>query len=225
MGQLERYGLYVLCLVIFLILGVAIWGGDSIEPPPVDSSMTLEMLVGGADMGTLGVQPPGPQESFFDSVSSDTRSAAVLAGITLAEASPVPVKDDDESSSRGALVGIKPLAEAGFTIHRVAEGETIGGIAQSRLGSVRYASNIEDLNPGIDPRRMKVGLELRLPTKASLGKKGVTIHRVAKGETIGGIAQSRLGSVRYAQKILDANGIEDARKIRVGTVLIIPDIK
>ena len=26
MGQLEKYGLYVLCLVIFLILGVAIWG-------------------------------------------------------------------------------------------------------------------------------------------------------------------------------------------------------
>ena len=29
MGQLEKYGLYVLCLVIFLILGVAIWGGDA----------------------------------------------------------------------------------------------------------------------------------------------------------------------------------------------------
>ena len=29
MGQLEKYGLYVLCLVIFLILGVAMWG----DPP------------------------------------------------------------------------------------------------------------------------------------------------------------------------------------------------
>ena len=28
MGQLERYGLYVLVVVIFLILGVAIWGED-----------------------------------------------------------------------------------------------------------------------------------------------------------------------------------------------------
>ena len=32
MGQLEKYGLYVLCLVIFLILGVAIWGGDPTVP-------------------------------------------------------------------------------------------------------------------------------------------------------------------------------------------------
>src|SRR5262249_18440166 len=32
MGQLEKYGLYVLCLVIFLILGVAIWGGDPATP-------------------------------------------------------------------------------------------------------------------------------------------------------------------------------------------------
>ena len=29
MGQLERYGLYVLCLVIFLILGIAIWGDNA----------------------------------------------------------------------------------------------------------------------------------------------------------------------------------------------------
>ena len=26
MGQLEKYGLYVMCLVIFLILGVTLWG-------------------------------------------------------------------------------------------------------------------------------------------------------------------------------------------------------
>ena len=31
MGQLEKYGLYVLCLVIFLILGVAVWGGDPVS--------------------------------------------------------------------------------------------------------------------------------------------------------------------------------------------------
>ena len=35
MGQLERYGLYVLCLVIFLILGVAIWGGDPVAASPL----------------------------------------------------------------------------------------------------------------------------------------------------------------------------------------------
>ena len=28
MGQLERYGIYVLSLIIFLILGIAIWGDD-----------------------------------------------------------------------------------------------------------------------------------------------------------------------------------------------------
>ena len=33
MGQLEKYGLYVLCLVIFLILGVTLWGGgDAVTP-------------------------------------------------------------------------------------------------------------------------------------------------------------------------------------------------
>src|SRR5262245_14080211 len=34
MGQLEKYGLYVLCLVIFLILGVTIWGGGDLQASP-----------------------------------------------------------------------------------------------------------------------------------------------------------------------------------------------
>src|SRR5262245_54283598 len=34
MGQLEKYGLYVLCLVIFLILGVTIWGGGEVPANP-----------------------------------------------------------------------------------------------------------------------------------------------------------------------------------------------
>ena len=38
MGQLERYGLYVLCIVIFLILGVALWGGDPVLPAPPSSA-------------------------------------------------------------------------------------------------------------------------------------------------------------------------------------------
>ena len=33
MGQLEKYGLYVLCLVIFLILAVTIWPGDVAASP------------------------------------------------------------------------------------------------------------------------------------------------------------------------------------------------
>ncbi len=30
MGQLEKYGLYVLCLLIFLILGVTLWGSGTV---------------------------------------------------------------------------------------------------------------------------------------------------------------------------------------------------
>ena len=35
MGQLEKYGLYVLVVVIVLILGVAIWGDGRTEPDDV----------------------------------------------------------------------------------------------------------------------------------------------------------------------------------------------
>ncbi len=52
MGQLERYGLYVLCLVIFLILGIAIWGDNSgaVVPQGTESqSLAVTSNVGPED--------------------------------------------------------------------------------------------------------------------------------------------------------------------------------
>lgn len=55
MGQLEKYGLYVLCLVIFLILGVAIWGGD-----PAGAQGLRQQVVnnqrGGNQQGGVGLR-------------------------------------------------------------------------------------------------------------------------------------------------------------------------
>ena len=66
MGQLERYGLYVLCLVIFLILGVAIWGGDPVAASPLPVVIFSdedgeEMVLGGPR--APAPPPPGPSPS------------------------------------------------------------------------------------------------------------------------------------------------------------------
>ncbi len=53
MGQLERYGLYVLCLVIFLILGIAIWGDSSGPQIPNDNtgrSLQVTSTIGPGDV-------------------------------------------------------------------------------------------------------------------------------------------------------------------------------
>ena len=178
MGQLERYGLYVLCLVIFLILGVAIWGGDPVAASP------LPVVIFSDEDGEEVPVVVGPSEEdrFFDTESSDVMRSADLFEIARASDITDRISDarGDASSGPESLVEIESSSGSGVTIHRVAEGETIGGIAQSRLGSVRYAPNITKLNPGINPLRMKVGVELRLPSKASLSKEGAVEIRSAR---------------------------------------------
>ena len=49
MGQLERYGLYVLCLVIFLILGVAMWGDGNTVAAKVGAGNGARSVAGLAD--------------------------------------------------------------------------------------------------------------------------------------------------------------------------------
>ena len=56
MGQLEKYGLYVLCLVIFLILGVTIWGGGDLPPPGKNSTAAIKAPAARPD------SPPLPRD-------------------------------------------------------------------------------------------------------------------------------------------------------------------
>ena len=54
MGQLEKYGLYVMCLVIFLILGVTLWG----EPATARSSSARQNAAIHAGMtGSANARP------------------------------------------------------------------------------------------------------------------------------------------------------------------------
>ncbi len=63
MGQLERYGLYVLCLVIFLILGVAIWGGDPQAAAIPSGSLSAELEESSSPVVSNQVQEEATGES------------------------------------------------------------------------------------------------------------------------------------------------------------------
>ncbi len=56
MGQLEKYGLYVLCLLIFLILGVTLWGWTNVvllhfswpqhrQPAPTNRGQCVQPII------------------------------------------------------------------------------------------------------------------------------------------------------------------------------------
>lgn len=45
----------------------------------------------------------------------------------------------------------------------VKSGDVLGGISRKELGSSRYVNRILEVNPGLDPKKIKVGQVIRLP--------------------------------------------------------------
>lgn len=110
--------------------------------------------------------------------------------------------------------------------HRVARGETLGGIAH------RYGSSIRDIQQanGIsNPRLIRIGQTIKVPPRDRGGvvvaaaapslQSTVLQHRIASGDTLGAIARRYGSSVSEIQR---ANGISDPRQIRVGQMIKVP---
>lgn len=117
-----------------------------------------------------------------------------------------------------------PVLPAGASTYTVKSGDYLARIASLHgvtVGSIRQANNLKsDL--------IQVGQELIIPGASDSGRSGggssgiptdaVTVT-VQPGDTIGEIARNYDVTVR---ELLDANGISDPRKLRVGQKLIIP---
>jgi murein DD-endopeptidase MepM/ murein hydrolase activator NlpD len=107
-----------------------------------------------------------------------------------------------------ALLLFGLVASAGT--YRVRYGDTLGGIAHKAgisIGTLAKANGIAN------PNRLREGQVLTIPTAAPAA---VTVHRVARGETLGAIAARYHTSVAA---IARANGIRDVNRIAAGAVL------
>jgi murein DD-endopeptidase MepM/ murein hydrolase activator NlpD len=96
------------------------------------------------------------------------------------------------------------------TEHVVAEGETLGGIA-NRAGVPPAV--IAAANGLAEPYNVRAGQKLQIPRQRN--------HTVTKGQTLGGIA-NRYGVP--SSDIAIANGLASANSIRIGQKLIIPAV-
>jgi LysM repeat protein len=266
MGQLEKYGLYVLCLVIFLILGVTIWGGGDLPPtgrragasPSADlhasssgggaanakvAPSSGNVLGGIADLIKPPVKKTEPKnESLGTLINADSKKG---------DGKPVeggPGPSGPGSSGPGTSgpgsgeqpVVLEPVGPR--PTHKVASGETFEGIAKALFGSAAVRSEIARLNPGVEPTRMRIGQELKLPTKAeadkflgvasakgAVGKSvvvpalaGNSTYSVVKGDTLEGIASRQLGSRSRLEDLLKANPGVDPARLKIGQKLQLP---
>jgi len=226
MGQLERYGLYVLVLVIFLILGVAIWGGEPQAGNRDGAKFNPETYLStkpGQDGRTERVGTRS--EGFEDLFSNLVDLPAVSFREPEIDSAPAFDSEDLQALESTELPGAT-LAAPEYRTYTIREFDTGGSIAKRELGRAGAWQQIEALNPGLDSKRLKIGQEIKLPAAGAMS--GVVDpgqqrrHTVLPGEYLGSISQKYYNTARYADLIGEANNITDPRKIRAGKVLIIP---
>lgn len=236
MGQLEKYGLYVLCLVIFLILGVAIWGGENEPATLPNESLPLHGSADGNKKAEEDEGLPAPRYSSAAEVLSSLltpvdppRSGRNLPPPEELKRQEVTTPPAD-SESRTA-----PTDASGRRVYTIRKGDILGEIAQRELGSSRHWKAILELNPGVDPKKLKPGQELVLPVPESLSVKATDasassatawrFHTVEKGESFYIISKKLYGTVAMTDEIQALNPRVDPRRLRAGMEIKVPIVR
>ena len=252
MGQLEKYGLYVLCLVIFLILGVTIWGGGDVPPvrrvPPttgLNASTTAGQTGGETAPGSGSVmnlqallqpaiQPAAPRDR--DARPVDATSNRETANGVL---NPGGGKESDTAATDPVKPPVQaptpPQPEPASRTYKVKAGDSFDSIAKSQLGDSGMRTEIMRLNPSIKPERLQIGATLVLPAAAGEARKStetradapvatlaVASYTVGKGDTFEHIARRQLGDRRRVGELRELNPDIDPTRLRVGQKIRLP---
>lgn len=233
MGQLERYGLYVLCLVIFLILGIAIWGDSTGPQIPHDPTGPLTATSGTGPGDVISQQRLKELEdeaNLNDVVKIiDAASEPVelpLQRVVRNTPASDPTSDPMSDNSRNVLP-VRPVTPK-VRIHVVKQFETLEEISLRHLGKRRYWRQILAFNPGVRPTALRPGMKLKIPPRQTdAGGRSTmvpTMVIVQRGDSPGLISQRLFGTTKYAKEIMRLNNIDDPRKLQIGAQLKVPQV-
>jgi len=246
MGQLERYGLYVLCVVIFLILGVALWGGDPVPPSTVvPAAMSRDLnATPGDGHGVADPAPPANTPPANPAPRAEEDAVAKLRrAFGTASETDKAARNNDNAPPLDSLAGVAPVPPAGTgrderqapaattTEYVVKRGDTLEEIAEAHFGKGKKSAwqEIVKANPGLVPTKMQVGDKLRLPAKAVLDKGKEAPAPVAadeyvikSGDNLESIALATLGKRTRWREIEAANPGIVASQLQPGARIKIP---
>jgi LysM repeat protein len=235
MGQLEKYGLYVLCLVIFLILGVALWGdpaaaADRQSPLPMrEAKVTIDQKAPAYDLNEFQALVGNAPRTEPKPVDDSRRE----------EPKPTPVIESGDAPAPKVEDKPTPIPENARESYVVVKGDTLSSIASKKAGSVRFVKLLEEINPGLSAARLQIGQKIQLPMaseianaggKPSVGKKAeepsgsgaLRTHEIASGDTFEDLAARLLGDAKRQNEIKKLNPTLDPTKLRIGQKILLP---
>lgn len=237
MGQLERYGLYVLCVVIFLILGVALWGGD---PNPALAAPPAVVADAGRDAKPQPEKPPVALEAKPQAKSPmDDEAVARLRRAFGRDASApkeAPAADDgdllleplasEEQGARQAPPAPQPAPERREYV--IKKDDRLEDIALAFLGDKNAWRDIVKANPGLRPTKMQVGERIVIPARGAPERSApqpaasADEYVIKKGDVLESIALAKLGKRSLWRAIADANPGLEPKDLQPGKVIKIP---
>lgn len=131
-----------------------------------------------------------------------------------------------------------PEDQATLITYLVQPGDTLAALAVRYLGSEKHLGQLLGVNPGVDPRRLRVGQKILIPKRAvtpsdwprppSAKPQASTqrrTYRVRPGESFSTIARKLYGDPRLGEKLLELNREQvhgDPKRLQAGQVIRLP---
>ena len=235
-------------------IGGEVAAGDQLGAPPPEAFGPGSGTVGGAKTDAAGSMAAGSTASGATAPGTmavkGAETGAVAAGVGAAAAggtkSAGGVVPTGAGSGSAAPVALTPTTPAKSTTsaaapagaeYTVKSGDTLEAIARAQLGDGQKWRAIVEMNPGLDPKALKVGQKLKMPAEGTATAKESSVptsgaansatntYTVQKGDTLVAIARKFYGGDSDWKRILDANSSVlkgDAAALRPGMKLTIP---
>lgn len=108
---------------------------------------------------------------------------AVLLSASFVAPGPLPdiIPDGVKGVASETRVALGPWADGVHTAWQIEAGDTYASIAKKQLADASRADELKDLNPGLDPQRLRIGQTIWLPARDAKAKDAPWLYVLARG--------------------------------------------
>jgi nucleoid-associated protein YgaU len=178
--------------------------------------------------------PPALASVKIDEPHIETSSVEVLVEEILSPTNHTP-SPSAKNSRMFAASRVIQVKTTDHTKYVVEAGDHLDKISKKFYGTYQRYKEILKANPGLDPKGLRPGMVIKIPeapkglpvntlSYVSEPKTSMGFHVIRSGDTLGAIAQQKLGSTKWVSKILGLNPGLNPSRLRVGQKIKLPEV-